>query len=66
MHGNLLVMVDIKTHPTQKWEVSILEFQEDSVVRYKVTRRLPEMAVAETKIFSSKKEALHQVDEWLS
>ena len=66
MHGILLDMVDIRIHPTKKWEVSILEFQEDEVVRYKVTRRLSEMAVAETKIFSSKKEALHQADEWLS
>ncbi len=59
-------MVDIRTHPTQKWEVSILEFQEGGAAKYKVTRRLPEIAVAETKIFSSKKEALHQAEEWLS
>ncbi len=59
-------MVDIKKHPTQQWEVSIIEIKENDAIRYKVTRRLPEMAVAETKIFSSKKDALLQVEEWLS
>jgi len=59
-------MVDIKVHPFQKGEVSILEINEGDVIKYKVTRRLPEMAVAETKIFPSKEEALRQVDEWLS
>lgn len=59
-------MVDIKTHPFQKWEVSIMEIKEGDLLKYKVTRRLPEMAVAETKIFSSKEEALRQVNEWLS
>jgi len=33
--------------------------------KYKVTRRLPEMLVAETKIFRSKEEAKKQFDEWL-
>ena len=58
--------VDIKKHPTQRGEVSIIEIKENDAVQYKVTRRLPEMAVAETKIFSSKKDALLQVEEWLS
>lgn len=44
-------MVDIKTHPFQKWEVSIMEIKDGDAIKYKVTRRLPEMAVAETKIF---------------
>lgn len=35
------------------------------IKRYKVTRRLPEMSVAETKIFTTKEEAKKQVEEWL-
>jgi hypothetical protein len=33
--------------------------------KFKVTRRVPEMAVAETKVFRSKKRAKKQLDEWL-
>ena len=32
----------------------------------KVTRRLPELSVAETKMFSSKEEAKKQFNEWLN
>jgi len=52
-------------HPFKKWEVSIIEFQEGDQIKYKVTRRLAEMSVAETKIFSSKQEAKRQFEEWL-
>ena len=55
----------IKKHIIKKWEVSIIEFQDDEGSKFKVTRRLPEMSVAETKIFKSKKEAKEQFDEWL-
>ena len=58
-------MKEIKTHPTKKWEVSIMEVENTVGKKYKVTRRLPDMSVAETKIFTSKEEALRQVDEWL-
>jgi len=34
--------------------------------KYKVTRRMPGMSVAETRIFSSKEKAMKQLDEWLS
>ncbi len=53
-------------HPTKKWEVSIIKLEENGNVQYKVTRRLPEMSVAETKVFSSKEEAKKHFDEWLS
>lgn len=56
----------IQQHPFQKWEVSIMEIKENDIFKYKVTRRLPQMAVAETKIFATKEEALDQADEWLS
>ncbi len=48
------------------WEISILEFREEQETKYKVTKRFPEMATAETKIYDSKKEVLKQIVEWLS
>lgn len=55
----------IEKHPTQKWEISIIEIENHIGKKYKVTRRLPEMSVAETKVFRSKEEAKEQFDEWL-
>lgn len=55
----------IKKHPRKKWEVSISEFQNHLGKKFKVTRRLPEMSVAETKIFRSKKRAKKKFDDWL-
>ena len=49
----------------KKWEVSIMEIQNHKGRKYKVTRRLPELTVAETKIFTTKKKAKKQFDEWL-
>lgn len=46
-----------------KWEVSLIELR-DNGFRYKITRRIPDMKIAETKIFSSKKEAIAQFEEW--
>jgi len=58
-------MPKIKKHPTKKWEVSIIEFENHKGKKFKVTRRLPEMLVAETKIFKVKKKAKKQFDDWL-
>jgi len=55
----------IKKHPTKKWEVSIMEFQNYNSKRFKVTMRLPEMSIAETKVFATKKKAKRLFDEWL-
>ncbi len=52
-------------HPTKKWEVSLIELTNGKEKKYKVTRKLPEMNVAETKIFLSEKEAEKQYQEWL-
>ena len=52
-------------HPTKKWEISIIEVENHIGKKYKVTRRLPELGVAETKIFKSKAEAKKQFDSWL-
>ena len=54
-----------KKHPTKKWEVSISEFQNPIGKKFKVTRRLPEKSVAETKMFATKKKAMRLFDEWL-
>jgi hypothetical protein len=48
-----------------KWEVTIAEFEDVDGKKYKVTRRLPELFVAETKIFRLKEAAKKQFDEWL-
>ena len=53
-------------HLTKKWEVSIMEYQDEAGKKYKVTRRIPELSVAETKIFDSKEKAKSQFEEWLS
>jgi len=50
----------------KKWEFSIIELKKNGKKKYKVTKGLPEMSVAETKIFDSKEKALKQLEEWLS
>ncbi len=57
--------METKKHPIKKWEVSIAEFQDEDGTKYKVTRRLPEMSVAETRVFTSKEEAKKLFNEWL-
>ena len=49
-----------------KWEVSIIELKNGKGKKYKVTRRMPEMSVSETKIFKTKEKAIKQLQEWLS
>jgi hypothetical protein len=55
-----------KKHETKKWEVSIIELQNGVGKRYKVTRKIPELSVSETKFFRSKKTAIQKFNEWLS
>jgi len=47
---------------TKKWEVSLMELENNS---FKVTRRFPALLIAETKIFKTKEEAKEQFEEWL-
>ena len=58
-------MDKIKKHPIKKWEVSIIEVENRIGKKYKVTRRVPELSVAETKVFRSKEDAKKQFEEWL-
>ena len=55
----------IKKHPIKRWEVSIIEIENRIGKKYKVTRRIPSMSVAETKVFRSKEDAKKQFEEWL-
>ncbi|MBS3169395.1 hypothetical protein J4210_02830 [Candidatus Woesearchaeota archaeon] len=48
-----------------KWEVTLLRFQDKTGTKYKVTRRVPELHLAETKVFISKEEAKQQFEQWL-
>lgn len=52
-------------HPVKKWVVSISEYKENEKTLFKVTRRIPELSVSETKVFDSKEEAKKQFEEWL-
>jgi hypothetical protein len=58
-------MMATKKDPAKKWEVSIMELQNHTGRKFKVTRRLPEMSVAETKVFATKKKAKKLFNEWL-
>ncbi len=58
-------MPKTKKHLTKKWEISFTELQNHSGKKFKVTRRLPNLSVAETKVFRSKKKAKKQFDDWL-
>ncbi|MBI2550217.1 hypothetical protein HYV83_03480 [Candidatus Woesearchaeota archaeon] len=55
----------IKRHTTEKWEVSLIELQSSRGKKFKVTKRLPELSVAETRMFVTKKKAKKLFDEWL-
>jgi len=54
-----------KKNPFKNWEVSVREFETSTGKQWKVTRRMPGMSVAETKVFASKEEAISQYEEWL-
>mgnify|MGYP001590915592 CR=1 FL=1 len=58
-------MKETKKNPITKWEISILEIENNEGRKYKVTRKLSDLVVSETKVFNSKQEALKQFNEWL-
>jgi hypothetical protein len=58
-------MTKIRKAINHRWEVSIIKLEEQGKTKYKVTRRLPELTVAETQIFNSREEAQLQFEEWL-
>ena len=58
-------MPKTKKHFTKKWEMSFIELQNHFGNKFKVTKRIPDLSVAETKVFRSKKKAKKQFDDWL-
>lgn len=58
-------MAKTEKHMTKKWEVSIMELEGNKGKTFKVTRRIPEISVAETRVFRLKKRAKKQYDGWL-
>ena len=53
-----------RNHPNKKWIITVIELK-NHLRKFKVTRRFPELNIAETKIFYSKKKAKKQFKEWL-
>ncbi len=49
----------------KEWTITIKEFKENGKKEYKVTRRLKDQEIQETKIFDNKEEAKKQFNEWL-
>lgn len=58
-------MNEIKVNPIKNWEVSIMVLETQEGKKFKVTRRLPELLVAETKVFDNLDEAKKLFNEWL-
>lgn len=58
-------MAKVKKHFTKKWEVSFIELMDGEVKKFKVTRKIPELSVSETRIYKSKERAKKRFGEWL-
>ena len=54
-----------KTHYNRKWEITIIQLENSIGSKFKVTRKLSELSVSETKIFRSKRKAKEQFEKWL-
>ena len=48
-----------------KWEVSIIELENSKGRLFKVTRKFPEMSIAETRILRNKEKAKKLFYKWL-
>ncbi len=59
-------MAKTEVHFVKKWELSFAELENTIGKIFKVTRRMPDMGVAETKMFRSRDEAIRQFNEWLA
>ena len=49
-----------------KWKVTIIELESNYKKEYKVTRRIPCLKLAETRVFQSKEEAKKQFEDWMN
>ena len=45
-------------------EITLIALKDNNKIIYKVTKRIPNLNVAETKIFNNKEEAINQFNEW--
>jgi len=52
-------------HPWKKWKASLIELKNEFGKKYKVTRKLLQYSISETRMFKSKKNALKQFKKWL-
>ena len=48
-----------------EYEITIIELKSEQGKRFKVTRRMPIFAIAETKFFDSQEKAKEQLEVWL-
>jgi hypothetical protein len=51
-------------HIIKNWEISIIELKNDKTF-YKVTKRVPQLEVCETKMFENYNKAKEQLQKWL-
>ena len=58
-------MAKTKKHAIKKWEISFIELKNNVGREFKVTRKIPDLSIAETKVFRSKKRAKKKFDAWL-
>lgn len=54
-----------RKHAIKKWEVSIVELQDGKDSLFKISQRIPDLSVAETRVFKDKKSAKRLFDKWL-
>ena len=67
MLGNHLLTLDLSTKACAIAisDMSIMELKSGNNKKFKVTRRIPELSISETKIFTGKEKAKRQFYEWL-
>lgn len=58
-------MIQTRLNFHKTWEVSFMQLENGTEIKFKVTRRMPSLSIAETKMFNSKEEAKKQFEEWL-
>ena len=62
---SIFFMKRTQKHLFKRWEISIIEVEDTEGSKFKVTRRIADYSVAETKFFTSKKKAKQQFEQWL-
>ncbi len=55
----------LEKSPINKWEISIMAMETEEGKKDKVTRRFPELNIAETKILENKEKAIELFNQWL-